>query len=152
MARAISGRGGAYDIRPDGEGVYGGPIGNLVGFFMDATRGACAGLLTLLGGIHMTGSATAQPIAAPAGLEPFAAMVQQFSMNGFSGPAELIGGIVLFLTARRAIARTLGLMAFIGLLVAYSQGYSFADIASYIWSVLGAAAEAANQAAVSQSV
>ena len=152
MARAITGRGASYDIQPDGERAYGGPIGNIVGFVMDATRGACAGLLTLLGGIHMTGSVNAQQISMPAGLEPFAAMVQQFSMNGFSGPAELIGGIVLFLTARRAIARTLGILAFIGLLFAYSQGYSLVDIASYVWAVLGAAAEAATQAAATQSV
>ena len=152
MARAITGRGASYDIQPDGERGYGGPIGNIVGFAMDATRGACAGLLTLLGGIHMTGSVNAQQISMPAGLEPFAAMVQQFSMNGFSGPAELIGGIVLFLTARRAIARTLGILAFIGLLFAYSQGYSLVDIASYVWAVLGAAAEAATQAAATQSV
>ena len=150
MARAITGRGASYDIRPDGEGAYGGPIGNLVGFAMDATRGACAGLLTLLGGVHMTGNLSAQQAVAPPGLEPFAAVVQQFSMHGVSGPAELIGGIVLFLTARRAIARTLGVLVFIGLLFAYSQGYSLADIASYVWSVLSAAAEAANQAAATQ--
>ena len=153
MARAINGRGAAFDVRPAGEPAYGGsiigPITGLVGFLMDMVRGSCAGLLTLLGVLHMTQGAQAAP-AAPQGLETIAAIAQQFSMNGFAGPAELIGGLVLFLTARRGIARTLGVLAFIALVAAYAQGITLADIASLAWAQLGVAATALADAAAAQ--
>lgn len=152
MANAIRGRGAVYDVRPEGEHFYGGPISGLIGFFMDTAKGACAGLLTLLGGTHMMGSVNAQQLAAPVGLESITTLLQQFSMGGFSGPVELLGGIVLFLTARRTIARTLGLLAFIAMVVAYTQGYTLVDLLPLLSSLFTGAAGALDQFAATQSV
>lgn len=152
MANAINGRGAMYDVRPAGEHAYGGPIRGLIGFATDATRGACSGLLALLGGMHMTGAVSAQQFSAPAGLESLGAMLQQMSMGGIAGPVELIGGLALFLTARRAIARTLGLLAFIAFVVAYAQGYSIADMIAFISTLFTGAAGALEQFAAAQAV
>ena len=151
MANAIRGRGAAYDVQPSGETAYGGPIGGLIGFFMDAMRGACSGLLTLLGGMHMTG--TAQSVMPTGnGFESLAGVLQQMSMNGLAGPVEIIGGIVLFLTTRRAIARMLGLLAFIGFAVALANGYSLADMLAFLSTLFSGAAGVLEQAALNSAV
>jgi len=155
MARTIHGGGAAFDVRPVGETAYGGPISTLIGFIMDAVRGACAGLLMLLGGAHVMGGIGEKTPAATQGWDAFAAIAQHFSMNGsmngFAGAADLIGGAALFLTARRAVARTIGVLAFIALLAAYAQGYTLADVVSAAWRLLGEAAGAVGEATTGEA-
>ena len=139
MTSAVTGRGAAYDVTPSGEFAYGAPIGGLIGFFVDAVRGACSGLLALLGGTHITGTAsTITP--AGAGFDALPQILEQFSAGGLAGPAELLAGIVLFMTARRTIARTLGLLAFIAFTVAYVNGYSLVDMLTALSDFLAAVA------------
>ena len=147
MAGAIDARGAYYDTRASDGSGYGGPVASFIGFASDAVRGMCAGLLALLGGMHITGAA-APAASYDAGFEPLSGLLQQLSVTGFSGPAELIGGVILFLTARRAIARTLGLLAFIAFLLAYANGYSLSDMLTALSSLLAWASGALDQAAV----
>ena len=118
-----------------------GPFRGLLGFCKDTVQGACAGLLSLLGATHiLTGSnGVAGPVAGP---ESFAAVLERFAAGGLAGPVELIGAVVLFLTARRTIARTLGLLLFIGFIAAYMRGYSVPDILTALSALLEGAAGA----------
>ncbi|NNE42407.1 MAG: hypothetical protein HKN14_15980 [Marinicaulis sp.] len=129
MAFSKSTSGKIYDVKPAGEHPYfhGGSIAGLIGFALDAFRGACAGLLGLLGASHTTGAGF---VSAPAAGEMpgLTQVMEQMSVGGLAGPVELLGGLVLFLTTRRTIARTLGLLGFIGLMAAYSNGYSLDEI------------------------
>ena len=141
MTSAIRGRGAAFDVSPTDEQAFGigGPLGGIVGFITDATRGACSGLLALMGGAHITGTAsTITPQGS--GLSYLTSILEQFSYSGIAGPVEVLGGIALFLTARRVLARTLGLLLFIGLLAGYANGYSLADMLGILSTALQAAA------------
>lgn len=150
MASALRGRGAVYDVRPSGEYAYGGPFGGLIGFVIDALRGGCAGLLALLGGSHITG--TAAPLTAPAGFESLTGLLQNISAGGLTGPVEILGGAALYLTARRTIARTLGLLLFIGFITAYANGYSTAEILTALSKLLSSAAGAVDSIAGGESV
>jgi len=148
MAAAITGRGPAFDVRPmEARPLgFGGPIGGLAGFCKDTMQGACAGLLSLVGASHIT--ATAPPIPAPGGgLATLEGVLQNFSAGGLAGPVELIGGIVLFLAARRTIARTLGVLGFIGFIVAYANGYELPEILAALSDILERASGALQSAA-----
>lgn len=138
MASIVRGRGAQYDVRPAGEhsGVRG-----LFGFCKDGFQGACAGLLGLLGATHMTG--------APAGFAELNSNIAwldtiwgSLSANGLAGPAEFLGGLALFFAARRTIARTLGLLLFVGFVAAYANGYSATDMLRFLSDMLGRAAGA----------
>jgi uncharacterized membrane protein len=96
-------------------------------------------LLGLLGATHMTG--------APTGFAEIHSQVPwldavwgSLSAGGLAGPAELLGGLVLFFAARRTIARTAGLLLFVAYLAAYANGYSASDMLSALSEFLGAAA------------
>lgn len=148
MASAVKGRGPAYDVRPvESPPFFGGPIGSITGFCKDGMQGACAGLLSLLGATHIAASPT--PIASTgAGFESLPAILQNFSAGGIAGPVELLGGIVLFLAARRTVARTIGLLGFVGFLWAYANGYELPEMLSFLSDLLGriaGALEASNQ-------
>jgi len=138
MATAIKGKGAVYDVKPAGEFAYGGPIGGIIGFITDTVRGSCSGLLALLGGTHITGTASAMTL--PAGTESFVGLMEQLSVGGLTGPVEILGGAALFLTARRAIARTLGLLLFIGFAAAYANGYSVPEMLTALSDLLKRAA------------
>ncbi|MEO1252933.1 MAG: hypothetical protein AAFW81_11390 [Pseudomonadota bacterium] len=138
MAGAIRGRGATYDVRPAGE--YPGVRG-LFGFCKDGVQGACAGLLGLLGVTHMTNS--------PAGFADLHSNVpyldgvwEAVSAGGIAGPMEMIGAIALFFAARRTMARTLGLVAFVAYLAAYANGYSIADMMTALSQLLAFGAQA----------
>ena len=84
----------------------------------------------------MTG--TASTIAPQGtGIAYFTSILEQFSYGDFAGPAEMLGGIVLFLTARRTIARTLGLLLFIGVLTGYANGYNLVEMLTILSNFLG---------------
>lgn len=141
MASILFGKTSAYAAQPYAAAPIGSPIGGLVGFFKDAVQGACSGLLALLGATHMTG--------APEGFAEIRSNVplldgmwESISAGGLAGPVEMLGGVALFLAARRAIARTCGLLLFIGFVFAYAQGYTLSDILMALSSVIGDAAGA----------
>lgn len=76
------------------------------------------------------------------------------SANGMAGPVELLGGIALFLAARRTISRTFGLLAFIIFAAAIANGYTLSDMLSLLSNFLEGAAGVVDSipAAESQSV
>ncbi len=134
MNKAIRASGARYDVRPAGEhsGFYGGPARSLACMTKDAAQGAGAGFLSLTGA---TSIASGETIAASSVFPSLAA-------SGMTGPMQLIGGVVLFLAARRTISRTAGLMAFIAFLAAYANGYTLADMLTIASGVLDQAAGA----------
>ncbi|MEM9014105.1 MAG: hypothetical protein AAGB02_03255 [Pseudomonadota bacterium] len=105
-----------------------GPIFNLFGFCKDTMQGVCAGILATLGAAHMV----TQPNVSIASSEPGAvslnAVLENIAMGGLTGPIEILGGLALFFAARRPLARTLGVLAFIGFLWAYTNGYGVAEL------------------------
>ncbi len=156
MATSIRGRGAAYDIRPvEGrpglfDHFFGGPVGGLIGAVKDACQGACAGLLGLLGASHMSASATpvaTSSIAAGEGWASIPAILESMASGGLAGPIELLGGIVLFLAARRTISRTLGLLVFVGFVVALANGYELPEMLSALSDLLTKAAGALERVA-----
>ncbi len=143
MASAVTGRGAVYDVRPSGENSFSeqGFIAGLVGFVKDAVQGSCSGLLALIGSSHVGGFAGGYT-AIGSELEGLNNVWQGLASSGMAGPVELFAGIIMFLAARRTIARTLGLVAFIGFLVAYANGFSAADMLSALAALLDGAAGA----------
>ncbi|MEM9494635.1 MAG: hypothetical protein AAGA09_01430 [Pseudomonadota bacterium] len=136
MARALGNA--AYDIRPveTPPASFGGPLFGAGGFCKDTMQGACAGILALLGAQHTAGAATT-PMAAPGGgLPSLGPILENLSMGGLAGPLELMGGVALFLAARRTIARTIGLVGFIAILVAYMNGYDFTQMLAALSDIL----------------
>ncbi len=151
-AGAIRGRGAAYDVRPTGESGSGfaGSFAGLMGFAKDSVQGSCSGLLALLGASHMTG--------APGGFATIGSEVgtlgafwQSLSATGLTGPVELLAGVILFFAARRTIARTLGLVAFVAFIAAYANGYSTSDMLGVLASLLEGAAGALQSIPVAES-
>lgn len=141
MNTAIRAAGARYDVRPTGEnrGIYGGPARSLACMIKDAAQGAGAGFLSLTGA---TSIASGQPMAAASDLGMLGSIFPSLAASGMTGPMQLIGGIVLFLAARRTISRTAGLMAFIAFLAAYANGYTLVDMLGAASSVLEQAAGA----------
>lgn len=138
MATAVRGRGPVFDTRPTTEDKAGGPLRGVFGFCKDTAQGACAGLLSLLGASHLLGAPSS--VASVGGVQSFSGLLERFATGGFAGPVELIGATVLFLTARRTIARTIGLLLFIGFMAAYVNGYSLAEMLSALSELLRGAA------------
>jgi len=141
MNTAIRAAGARYDVRPSGEnrGLYGGPVRSLACIIKDACQGAGAGLLSLTGA---TSIASGQPMAAASDLGMLGSIFPALGSSGLTGPLQLVGGVLLFLAARRTISRTAGLMAFIAFIAAYANGYTLVDMLSAASSVLDNAAGA----------
>ncbi len=131
MALAIKGRGAAYDVRPSGEHGFGfyRPFAGVLGFVKDSIQGSCSGLLALLGASQLSGVAGGFATVGSE-IQSLDGLWQSLSASGLAGPVELFAGIVLFFAARRTIARTLGLVAFIAGVAAYAQGYTITDMLS----------------------
>lgn len=137
MARAVAGSGPTYDVRPAGETPG---FGSLFGICKDGLQGACSGLLGLLGATHMTGAPTgfAELHSEVPWLD---AVWSSISAGGLAGPVELLGGIALFFAARRTVSRTVGLLLFIGFIVAYVNGYSASDMLTAVSEILATVAQ-----------
>ncbi len=127
MNTAIRGAGARYDIRPaKAEGsYYGGPLAGLACMIKDAAQGAGAGFLSLTGA---TSIASGETMTATGDLGLLGAVFPSLASSGLTGPMQLVGGVILFLAARRTISRTAGLMAFIAFLAAYANGVTVADM------------------------
>ena len=138
MTTAVGRRGPVFDTPHGGDFNRGGPLGGLFGFCRDTAQGACAGLLSLLGATHMMNATGAgAPSVAPQSLT---GLLEGMAASGIAGPVELIGAAVLFFTARRTIARTLGLLLFVGFMAATANGYSITEMLTLLSDVLKGAA------------
>lgn len=133
MATAVRRRGPVFETRPAGESAAGGPVRGVFGFCKDTAQGACAGLLSLLGASHIMGPSSA---AAFGGVQSISGLLERVASGGFAGPVELLGATVLFFTARRTIARTIGLLLFIGFMAAYVNGYSMQEMLTALSELL----------------
>ena len=139
MSMAIRGRGAAFDVRPteSAPGFLSGPLFGASGFCKDTMQGACAGILALLGGTHVTATSAPGVIAPGGGFASLGGVLENLAAGGLTGPIELLGGIALFFAARRTIARTLGLLGFIAFIVAYVNGYQLPEMLSAASDLLG---------------
>ena len=138
MATAVRRHGPVFDTRPARENAAGGPVRGVFGFCKDTAQGACAGLLSLLGASHMMGASSAA--TSLGGVQSFSGLLERVASGGFAGPVELLGATVLFFTARRTIARTIGLLLFIGFMAAYVNGYSLVEMLNALSELLRGAA------------
>ena len=152
MAIALGGAGSRYDVKPTKEsrGIFGGPLGGFSGICKDTSQGACAGFLSLIGATHLTGGASAFG-ASGSNIGFIDNIWTSLSANGMAGPGELLGGIALFLAARRTISRTVGLLAFIVFAVAIANGYTLADMLGMLSSFLESAAGVVESIPVGES-
>ncbi|MEX6633954.1 hypothetical protein [Hyphococcus lacteus] len=134
-----------YDVRPEGEyrSNWGGSIGGISASFKDASQGACAGFLSLMGVTHLSGGEGLGAVSSNIGF--LDQIWSSLSVNGMAGPVELMAGVALFLAARRTISRTLGLIAFIGFIAAYANGYDASDMLDLVSRFLKTAAGALEQ-------
>ena len=129
-------------------------IMNTFSFARNVGQGACAGLLTLLGSMHLAGAMPAEALAAgenriSAGLlDGFVETV--FSAAGLPGVLEIIGAIALFLAAGRGAGRIIGLLAFIGFATAYANGVNAEEFADLLARVTDFIANAPAAFAASQ--
>lgn len=126
---AIRGRGPAYDVRPAGRTAWA-PLAAMVKFGRNVGQGACAGLLTYVGAMHIAGSLGPDALAAAQSSWPAALRIlgQNFASNGFAAPVEIAAAATLFLSAGRGPARLLGLFGFIGFALAYAHGVDRAEM------------------------
>ena len=72
------------------------PVSGFLGNCKDATQGACAGLLGLLGAIHMTEAPTLLT-SHDGAWGSMGTLLERMAHGGLAGPVELLGAIVLFL-------------------------------------------------------
>ncbi len=138
MTTAVRRRRPVFDPRPAAESETGGPLRGVFGFCKDTAQGACAGLLSLLGASHILAPSSAA--ASLGGVQSITGLLERAASGGFAGPVELLGATVLFLTARRTIARTIGLLLFIGFMAATVNGYSMQEMLTVLSDLLRAAA------------
>jgi len=130
----ITGRGSAYDVRPV-EGFGGALFGVLfapLNFIRKIGQGACAGLLTLLGAMHLAKDASLSDpsvasLAAMDGASLEAVVATLMQGNG-PGIIEILGAIALFLNAGRGPARILGLMGFVLIVGAQANGVDQSEL------------------------
>ena len=152
MATTYSRRNAVYEGRPvqEFDRHRNRPVRGLAGFLFDCSRGACAGLLTLLGGLHIIQGQAAETLtSAPA--TSMAGVLEKFAAGGLTGPIELIAGVALFVTARPGMARLIGLLAFIGFVTAYVQGYNPQEILAIALSSIERIVDALQTTAIAES-
>ena len=152
MTTKVSDKTGFFDTRSTGYrfGIDGGLLGQLIGSVKDTCQGACAGFLGLLGTLHM--SSESSGVSTLSSQIPFLDMLwASISANGLAGPIELLGGLALFLTARRVVSRMVGLLGFIAFIAAYAQGYSIGDMVLGLSAWLETASVALQSLPIAQS-
>ncbi|WP_425408906.1 hypothetical protein [Hyphococcus sp.] len=151
MAIAVSGAGSRYDVRPNAEnrGAFG-PLSGVAGASKDVCQGACAGFLSLIGATHLTGAESVMGTSGSS-IDFLDNIWSSLAANGMAGPVELLGGVALFLAARRTVSRTLGLIIFIAIAAAIANGYTLADMLGMVSSFLQSAAGVVDSIPVTQA-
>ena len=109
-----------------------------LGFARSVAQGACAGLLTLLGAIHLAGAIPQENRSVETIMElnggELESIFGAIAGGGFPGVIEIVGAIALFLNAGRGIGRVLGLLGFVAIAAAHTQGVEHAEMASTLLS------------------
>ena len=132
---ATAGYAPAYDVKPASPSMFSGGLWAPIAFVKNAAQGACAGLLTFLGAMHMTVGfdaehANGDALAALTNID--AATLNSVAENlldgGIPGVIEIIAAAVLFLNAGRGWAKVLGLLGFIAIAFAHANGVSHAEM------------------------
>ncbi len=135
-----------------GQGFYGyefnesGParegfVSGTIGFVKDSIQGMCSGAMTFVGILTTIGADISALPSLP--LESFVKsgleMMQlgEFSMSNYAGPTMIAIGAGLFFTARRGMARTLGLIGVILYITAYAAGIDLSPYVSELQKILG---------------
>jgi len=129
---ATAGNAPAYDVRPDNPSLFSGALWAPIAFVKNAAQGACAGLLTFLGAMHISDGVSHDGAALAAMANIDAATLNTIAENlldgGIPGVVEIIGAAVLFLNAGRGWAKILGLMGFIAIAFSHANGVSHAEM------------------------
>lgn len=139
LANAIAGASRAQQGKPAAlEGL--GSTFNLFGYGRSIMQGACAGLLTLMGTLHLT---EAWPLEQQSiegltqidgtGVE---GLIEASLAGGVPGLVEILGAIALFLSAGRGSGRLIGLMGFIAILVGHANGVTHDDLFEHAGELL----------------
>ncbi|MEL7491241.1 MAG: hypothetical protein AAGJ73_11030 [Pseudomonadota bacterium] len=120
-----------YDVRPAQPSTLQGLLAPF-NFIRNAAQGACAGLLTLLGAMHLTQGVEADS-AGLASLTSIDAaslntIVENMLDGGIPGMVEIIGAAVLFMNSGRGWAKILGLMGFVAIAAAHANGVTHAEL------------------------
>ncbi|MEX0644065.1 MAG: hypothetical protein WD076_02060 [Parvularculaceae bacterium] len=145
VANAIKESGPRFDVRavesaPSAKRT--GPAALLfapLGFIRNIAQGACAGLLTLLGAMHFiegrsfSETTTAPLLAVETG--SLQSIAQNLLAGGGPGVVEIIGAVVLFLSAGHGAGRMIGLLGFLALAIAHANGASQAEFTAYLTSL-----------------
>lgn len=113
---------------------------NLFNYGRAILQGACAGLLTLIGTLHLT---EAWPLEQRSidgisqldgtGIE---GLVEASLAGGVPGMVEVFGAIILFLSAGRGSGRLIGLLGFIAILVGHANGVTHDDLFQHAGELL----------------
>lgn len=127
-----------------------GMIGGLFNFGRNLIQGACSGGMTFAGILTAIGADLTLLPNLP--LEAFVLStlemleIGDFAVSTYAGPVMIAIGAGLFLTARRGIARTLGIIGIIGYITAHATGLDLSpyltqlepmiDQATVLWSQL----------------
>ena len=123
--------GPAYDVRPVARQNFSGGLWAPAKFVKNMAQGACAGLLTLLGAIHLTEGVQVQGegFASLTTLDSASidALVEKLLAGGGPGVIEIIGAAALFMNAGRGWAKIWGLLGFVAIAVAHANGVDHAE-------------------------
>jgi len=103
-----------------------------INYIRNLAQGACAGLLTLIGTLHLTAPG-AEGQQAAASLTQFdgaslEGLIEASLAGGLPGMIEILGAAALFLSAGRGSGRLIGLLGFIAILVGHANGVTHEDI------------------------
>ncbi len=143
---------GAYEAPPRGAGrALRGPLA----FVKNAAQGACSGLLTLLGALHLSEGVTPDSAGFAALTNLDAATLDRVVVNfldgGVPGAIEIIGAGALFMNAGRGWARVLGLAGFVALALAHANGVDHAELVERLSELYEAARSAVHRIETARS-
>ncbi len=147
----LSADAGAYAVGKSSGFAFGGPFG----FLKNTLQGAAAGLLGLLGSIHLTGALPEDQRS----IEDFSnldaasveGVAQALFASGAPGVLEIMGAVALFLNAGRGAGRMIGLVAFVAVAVFYANGMDAADFLERITELADYAQSFAQRAQAAQT-
>ena len=137
-------RGGA------GLGVFG-PLN----FMRSVGQGACAGLLSLIGSMHLLAAWPAENRSISGFLNTDATgvegLVEASLAGGLPGLIEILGAAALFLSAGRGVGRLIGLMGFLAIVAAHVNGVTHEELWGQAGAVLEYLAQTAEKIQASQA-
>jgi len=129
---ASAGYAPAYDGQLTAPSNFIGGLWAPLAFLRNAAQGACAGLLTLLGAMHITEGVAPDGAGLAALTSLDAATLNTITENlldgGIPGFVEILGAAVLFMNSGRGWAKILGLLGFVAIAAAHANGVDHAEM------------------------